>query len=108
MAKFFCENPDCPGYRKTILGHKVKYVLKEGKLVPTSTPKCKDCGEYLALIEERNTEIPNFGIGEFNGMSNEQKAEVLKKRHIEHTKTSKTQEEMKFHRDRTLDRFFNK
>jgi hypothetical protein len=104
--KFFCENPDCPGFRKTIAGHKVQYVLREGKLVPSRTPNCKDCGEPLALIEERNSTVPNINIGEFNGMSAEQKADILKKRHQEHTMSSNTKEEAKFHADNTLKRFF--
>ena len=105
-VKYFCENPECPGYRKTISEHKVQYVMREGKLVPSKTPKCKDCGEPMAYTEINNAEVPNFNIGEFAGMTNLQKSEMLKKRANEANKKDNVIEKKRYYTKKVLKNFF--
>lgn len=103
MLKWFCENPDCKEYKKTVFhAGKLTYVLRNGSLVPATVKKCSVCGEPMSYIDEKNTEMPNLKIGTFSGMSDLQKKEVLQKRAAKHNQKPEVRDEIKRRREKAI------
>lgn len=86
--EYVCNNPDCPNYGIKEFFSSETYKLKDGYLVGVNS-LCPICGQIREEINP-NKSIPlskkNISISLYNGMSIEQKREVLKKRSHEHFK----------------------
>lgn len=103
MLKWFCENEECSEYMK-LVPHtgKLTYVFRNGTLIPATIKRCPVCGKEMSYKDEKNTEMPNLKVGTFSGMSNEQKADVLKKRAALHNKKPEVQEQIKRNREKVM------
>lgn len=86
--EYVCNNPQCENFgKKENLSQEV-YRYRDGRLVGEHA-QCPKCGVEREEINP-NKDIPlsekSVNIGLFNGMSKEQRQEVLKKRSHEHFK----------------------
>lgn len=106
MIKWFCENPDCGNYMKSLTMGKVRYQMKDGKLIPEGKV-CPSCGQPLAYSEKIEPGPFKVNIGEFAGMNPSQKSEVLKKRYVKKQKEEGAQEKINHYRNKALKKFFN-
>lgn len=103
--KFFCENPDCDNYQKMTTEGRVRYRMIKGNLVP-ETKKCSHCGEGLSVQETKEVGVPRISIGEFAGMTSEQKASALKKRAEVFNKKDDVKGRKKEIQERTIKKYF--
>lgn len=101
-----CENEECPNKGKFYITAKNSFVFREGRLVPRIVEKCSYCGKDMIWIDERNTEMPNFQIGEFAGMTNSQKSEMLKKRAQAYNKKDGAREKKEYYRKKAIKSFY--
>ena len=88
--KYVCKNIDCPEYGKEVYFSSETFRFRNGNLVGEHA-ECPKCGKVREEINP-NRDIPlsekNIGINLYDGMSMEQKREVLKKR-SRHTTTKR-------------------
>lgn len=82
--ELICNNEGCPeqGNKKSIGKFVMSYSRKERKMVPKiegGNPLCLFCGKVLEFIEV-DPSIPDFSVGTFKGLPDEEKKKVLKKR----------------------------
>lgn len=76
----------CPNgckHQKTTAPYRMRYDKAAKRMVPefiTTAPKCPECGELMVFAEEPSV-IPDFSVGTFKGLPDEQKKEVIKKRY---------------------------
>lgn len=84
MAKFKCVNSECKNLGKEIFLNRVKWLFNKQKEILEPSPPiiCEICGDVLEYIKENKGVCSN--IGKFNGMNDQQKKEVLKKRSRTH------------------------
>lgn len=104
-TKFFCENPDCDNYQKTITEGRVRYRTVKGSLIP-EVKKCFHCNAALSTREEKSVTVPQISIGKFAGMTNEDKAATLKKRAEIFNKKDDVKGRKEEIRKRTVKKFF--
>lgn len=104
MIKWFCENPDCENFHKSVSIGKVRYHMKDGNLVP-ETKKCVSCGQILSYSESIEPGPFKVNLGEFASMTPEGKQAILKKRAIEASKTSREKERIEHTKNRVLKNF---
>lgn len=80
---FICKNEECAQFGKEQEFSKASYKMVEGHLQATNV--CPECRETMTEVPNN---IPlsekNFSIGEFEGMTKEQRQAMLKKRSHEH------------------------
>ena len=84
--KYVCKNSDCPEYGKEVYLSSETFRFRNGNLVGEHA-ECPTCGKLREEINP-NKDIPlsekNISINLYDGMSMEQKREVLKKRSRQH------------------------
>lgn len=99
-----CNNNFCPSFNKKKIVTKVTYKMEVSGLKPI-LGKCPDCGQPYVLIEDKPTEIPQFMIGEFRGMTTDQKKDLLTKRMNSFNKKDGVQEKKEYYRNKTIKKF---
>lgn len=104
--KWKCTNPECEQNGKFVITGKSSFVFRNGQLVPRIIEKCPYCKKEMTYIEERNTEMPDFKIGEFAGMTNTQKSEVLKKRAQAYNKKDDARDKKEYYRNKAIKSFY--
>ena len=84
MAKFKCVKLGCDNFNKEIFFNKVSWIFnKQTEILEPNPPiVCEVCGDVLVYVKENNGLCKN--IAKFNGMNDQQKKEVLKKRSRTH------------------------
>jgi hypothetical protein len=86
--KYICLNPKCENYQIEDEYLKEVYSFTNGKLIGKNC-RCPRCGQNRKEIDP-NVDVPlsekNIEINKFDGLSVQQKQEVLKKRSHEHFK----------------------
>lgn len=84
--KYVCENTECSEYGKEVYLSSEIFKFKNGKLVGehAECPKCRKIRREINPSEETPLSEKNVGINLYDGMSMEQKREVLKKRSHQH------------------------
>lgn len=105
---YYCNNESCEKHGETVLPHKISYVFKEGKLFPGNIPKCPACGKQYSFSETLSKKVPEIAIGEFAGMSLQQKTTTLKKRADIYNKKDGAIEKKEFYRKKAIDKFFGR
>lgn len=106
MAKFFCENQNCLLFKKTITIPKIKYILREGKLIPSNVEKCEKCGRELVVVEEKEEGDIRLNLGTFRSMSHEDKSMMLKKRAREFAKKDGSEDRKQYYREKVIKNYF--
>ena len=91
----YCDNETCSAFNTEFESGNYRLKYKSGAMVPEfigSPVMCPICGKELRFRQCDVDTIPEFGVNDFAGLSDNQKKDILKKRYENHMKGSSRDE----------------
>ncbi len=107
MVYVWCNNEACSNYAKEDILVKAQFKYENGETILSNIPRCPACGKEMFYREElQKGNGINVGFTSFNSKSNEDKADILKKRYNDNIKKENINEVIKNKRERATKQFF--
>lgn len=108
MLYWKCENKECADYGKEIIEVRPMFKYTDKGTTPINIPYCKTCGKQMGYREElpeSDGEI-NVAFASFNSKTNEDKADILKKRYKKSIEKEDINEKIRLKREQVTKNFF--